>query len=90
LLDDDPARERQLQLPGDDLASVDGALLQDADRGRIGQGLRQEKFSAVPAAALPVERLGRVDAAQEALGGFRRFRRDVAGDSAGDLQRNVD
>lgn len=59
MLDDDPARKRQLQLPGDDLASVNGALLQDADRGGIGQGLRQEKFSAAQTAALLVEQVKR-------------------------------
>ena len=39
LLDDDPAGERQLQLPGDDLTAADGALVEDADGGGISQRL---------------------------------------------------
>ena len=59
LLDDDPASERQLQLPGDDLAAADGALLQDADGGGIGQGLRQAKFRDAQAAGVIVEQVER-------------------------------
>ena len=39
LLDDDPAVQRALQLLGEDLAAADGPLLQQPDRGDVGQRL---------------------------------------------------
>ena len=38
LLDHDPAAQCALQLLGDDRGAVDGALLEDADGGHVGQG----------------------------------------------------
>ena len=61
LLDQDPAVERGLQLLGEDVAAVDGALLQQADGGDVGEGLPDAQLALVERARVDVEEVQRAD-----------------------------
>ena len=51
LFDQDAAVQRGLQLFGDDVAAMDGALLQQADGGHVGQGLADTQLASSSAPA---------------------------------------
>ena len=61
LLDDDAAVECGLELFGDDLSVADGAFLQDADGGDVGQGLAEAEVGVGERAGAGVEQVDPAD-----------------------------
>jgi hypothetical protein len=81
LLDQDPAVQRVLQLFGEGVTMADGALLQQADGGDVGQGLGDPAGAVVEGARVGVEEIQGADhvGAQAHGDGVHRREADLGG-----------